>query len=255
MNSHRTTRFTTGLILLFFLVQPVLAQQLISERANIMMINGNHITGQLFYNRDDSSFTIRPANEIMLRLPSNIIKSINFNYNQREGVRNSKNARFYNNTTFGLAIGKNTESVGGAGNITAEMVNGLMFKPWLQIGLGIGYDQYDMSAVVPYFISISGNILNHSFTPYYFLEAGTSAAWAYKSSDPYYYYSPYSEADGKSMINFGIGYRIYIEKNLNFGFTIGYRIQKVVYGYDYGYESAVSDITYRRILLKLGIGF
>lgn len=220
-----------------------------------MMINGNHITGQLYLNWKDSSFTIKPANEIMLSVPSNIIKSISFNYNQRENVRNSKIARFYNNTSFGLAIGKNTESVGGAGNVTAEMVNGLIFKPWLQVGLGIGYDQYDMSAVVPYFISFSGNLLNNSFTPFYFLEAGTSAAWTYKSSDPYYYYSPYTNADGKSMIHFGIGYRIYFEKELNFGFTIGYRIQNVVYGYNTVNDSAVSDITYRRIILNLCIGF
>ena len=245
--------FLPGLLLMVIPVSCLMAQQLVSERAVIVMVNGNHISGRLYFNVGDSSFIIKPASAIMMTVPMNVIKSMTLNPGHLETVPAEGIHRIYNNTSLGLAIGKNNESVNGAGNITAETVFGIVFKPWLHAGLGIGYDQYDLSAVVPYFISVSGDLVSQSFTPFYYFEAGTSAAWPYKSNG--YYYSQYANAEGKSMIQFGIGYRVYLNNAMNFGFSIGYRNQEVTYSTNYGIESVISNVTYRRVVFKMEIGF
>ena len=123
---------------------------------------------------------------------------------------------------------------------------------------------YDQATVIPYFISLSGDLADSWITPFYFIEAGTSSAWGY--NDPVsYVYSPYSsyyplynyytDVKGNGIFNLGLGYRLYLEKGINFGFSLSYKIQNVAYYNDYTEGSSKTDVMYRRINFKFGFGF
>ena len=228
------------------------AQNSEANYVEVILFNGHKISGYLYFNQNNKSVTISPSDSISIVVPTNIIKTINYMPKRKSHIRQNQGIRFFNNTSFGFAVGNNPNSGNPAGSITAEMVNGITILPALQVGFGIGYDIYDQVSAMPFSISLVGDILKGDITPYYFIEAGTSKSWI---NDYPFQYQNYSDANGKKMINLGLGYRIYSESHFNLGFSIGYKIQDVSLKAQMGSGTLNTNLTYRRMGFKICLGF
>lgn len=199
---------------------------------------------------DFSNLTIKAYDSLILHIPLNIIKTINFFPKHKYNFERQDYPRFFNSTSMGYTFGKLPGMTNSTAFISAEMVNGIAIFPWLQAGIGIGYDQYEESSVVPKVFYIGGDIFNSTFAPFYFIEGGISKAWIADNS-----YTYYNKSKGLGSYNFGIGFRIYGERRFNLGFSLGYKIQHLVYSNEQPYSSTRSDVTYRRLSLKTVLGF
>jgi hypothetical protein len=226
------------------------AQEALSKKAEMILINGNKISGIIFFNNDNESLTIKPTDSIIIKVPINIIKSINFSRQKKIYKRTYIPLRFYNSTSFGFSLGKNNVSSSNEAAISAEMINGITLLPFIQLGFGIGYDLYDEASVMPFFISLSGDILKTDFTPYYFIELGTSTAWEIDN-----YYQNYTDAQGNTMFQLGVGYKLYNDNRMNIGFSLGYKVQDVLLSNDFGSGHLTTDRSYKRLNFKISIGF
>lgn len=239
------------------IVFPVKAQKPAAEQADITLINGNRISGVLYLNINDSVLLVRPSSGINIQVPVNIVKTIHFIPVSKKSVLPFMKLRYFNNTSLGISMGNNPQSEGFSGTLTADMVNGIKILPYLQAGAGIGIDQFDRASVVSYFLSVRGDLFKTQITPFYFVEAGTSAAWLNGYSSYYYpYVSDNTDAEGKKMFSFGLGYRFYLMNTINTGISVGFKTQQVKYYSSYDMSaSTISNITYHRVNFRMEFGF
>jgi hypothetical protein len=230
------------------------AQDSLTNHVELVLFNGHRISGHIFYNQNNKSVKIMPADSISIVVPVDIIRTIRYLPKNKMITKTDWRIHYFNITSFGFAVGNNPNSGNTTGSVTAEMVNGIAIIPALQFGIGIGYDVYDEVTAMPVTIVITGDLLKGNFTPFYFIEAGASKLWINDYQNPYRY-ANYTQADGKKIVNLGLGYRMYSGSRINLGFSIGYKVQDVALKADWGSGTLNTNLSYRKLGFKICLGF
>ena len=161
--------------------------------------------------------------------------------------------KYFNNTMVGIISGKSSDEDPPLASITLETVNGIRLYRYLAIGMGIGYDQYNTTAVLPFFLSVRGDILPGWITIFYFADAGYGPAWDSRENESNW---EVMDTEGGFMFHAGAGIKIYGGERLNVMLALGYKHQKVEYssaGWWGG--TRITDRTFNRMSFRLGIGF
>ena len=95
------------------------------------------------------------------------------------------------------------------------------------------------------------DILNRTFTPFYFVDAGYGSAWDTMEQE-----IPSLDVEGGAMFHTGIGFKMYSDDRVNVMVALGYKFQKTVYrNEEWGGGLRVTDRSYKRLSFSLGIGF
>lgn len=203
----------------------------------------------VYYNSMDS-IVLNPR---LLRTASFRIYNQSDSQNELERLNPRKiNLKYFNNTYVGILSGKSNNDSQPVASLTVETINGIRIYRYLSLGLGIAYDQYNSTATLPFFISVRGDILDHSFTPYYFVDLGYGSAWDTNQENNGW---EFIDVQGGLMFHSGIGFKMYSGDRVNVMIALGYKLQKTVYSQDWGGGERVTDRTYKRLSFRIGIGF
>lgn len=203
----------------------------------------------VYYNSMDSIV----LNTGLLRTASFRIYNQSDSQNELDRINPRKiNLKYFNNTYVGILSGKSNNDSQPVASLTVETINGIRIYRYLSLGLGIAYDQYNSTATLPFFISVRGDILDHSFTPYYFVDLGYGSAWDTNQENNGW---EFIDVQGGLMFHSGIGFKMYSGDRVNVMIALGYKLQKTVYSQDWGGGERVTDRTYKRLSFRIGIGF
>ena len=203
----------------------------------------------VYYNSMDS-IVLNPR---LLRTASFRIYNPSDSQNEMDGISPEKiNIKYFNNTYVGILSGKSNNDSQPVASLTVETINGIRIYRYLSLGLGIAYDQYNSTATLPFFISVRGDIIDHFFTPYYFVDLGYGSAWDTNQETTGW---EFLDVDGGLMFHSGIGFKMYSGDRVNVMIALGYKLQKTVYHQDWGGGESVTDRTYKRLSFRIGIGF
>ena len=147
--------------------------------------------------------------------------------------------------------------VGGGRGPSITIVNGYALNPHLRLGVGVGLEGYGYNNVstVPVFLSVSGLMNRRRWAPYYFLNAGGSAAAWMRGGG----WGGNYDVRGGAMVHPGLGYRYHLGKKA-LSFALGYKVQRARLRYDWdewnGVRVEVSERrTFRRLSITMGFHF
>lgn len=133
--------------------------------------------------------------------------------------------RYFGELQLGLLLGEEKTNEGGDALTLAPHfsgVAGLVWKSYLQTGLGAGYEGYGRIRLVPLFAQLGGTLLPEAkIQPFYILRAGGVLA---RLEDDI----RFQEAKGRWMIEGQLGARLRISPTVSWQLSVGYRRQKVI---------------------------
>ncbi len=231
------------------------AQEMEKEAA-IYLKNGNVIRGKLVMSMFDDYMTVKTSETDHMEIWYDKIDQIVFG---KDVVKPQDTIPpfyakpgFMHMTEVGIIAGNNENVEGSAYSIST--VNGYRFNSYFGAGIGIGIDGYDRMTLMPVFLSLRGNLNKNKVTPFYFLNAGYSAAWANDDTPGI----TYDYVRGGFMLQPGLGY-MFALKNMALYFDIGYKLQKsdISYSYENGWDGFPVEVqeerTRNRITISIGI--
>ena len=251
-------------LLLFFIlaIELLQAQSEDNLKTTLTTIHGDEINGYIKLSALPSRITLFYPTGDSLTLDSKVIQSIHINKVRNIPISSMNNSgfrlerpglRFFNNTLFGILSGKSDVDSPPQSFLSIETIIGIILYRYLAMGVGIGYDRYNTTAVLPIFISVRGDILAGSITPFYFIDAGFSTAWDSMESENNW---NSLDTDGRFMYHTGMGIKIYSGNRINIMLALGYKYQKVVYNtVIWDGSRKVDNRRFNRLSLRLGIGF
>lgn len=252
--------FFIVLMLVITAVGQVYAQELTRLKVSATTTNGDRINGYIKMKSLPPYLTVYYNQQDSIVLNTALLRTANFRiYNQSEsspepdGINSEKlKIKYFNNTLVGILSGKSNDDSQPVASLTVETINGIRIYRYLSIGLGIAYDQYNSTATLPFFISVRGDIIDHYFTPYYFVDLGYGSAWDTNQENNGW---EFIDVEGGIMFHSGIGFKMYSGDRVNVMIALGYKLQETVYRQDWGGGERVTDRTYKRLSFSIGIGF
>ncbi len=144
--------------------------------------------------------------------------------------------------------------------LTTNHVAIYKFSRFLQIGLGVGFDDYDFFQAMPVSIYYRGELLEADSGPFYYLSGGYAHLWDRNNSGN-------DEIEGGKTFNVGAGYSWKLDK-ISICLTMSYKRQQATttstpYNYYLFDNSMPSSFYYvettkwtlNRTEFKIGIGF
>lgn len=162
------------------------------------------------------------------------------------------NFKYFNNTMVGIITGKSSADDPPLASLSFETVNGVAFFRYFGAGIGIAYDQYNTTAVLPLFLSLRGDLLKGRMTPFYYVDAGYGPAWDSRQNDDNW---AIQDVRGGWMFHLGVGFKIYSGHRINVMTAIGYKHQFAEIQSTEWIGTRITDLTFRRMSIRLGIGF
>lgn len=149
----------------------------------------------------------------------------------------------------GGAFGKN----GHGGSLTSSLIQGVRYKRFA-FGVGVGYDVQADWQMVPMFASVNFDALRHHASAAYIqMNGGYSQAWAPALSESPLFFT----GERHPYLNPLVGYRLAAGK-VNVYLSVGYKFQRLTYGWTSGWSQAVTtriERTIERVAVQLGVGF
>jgi len=118
----------------------------------------------------------------------------------------------------------------------------------ISVGLGTGYDDYNV-AIIPLYFELRGDLLDKSVTPYYKISAGygfTAPTLVQKDNEQASY-------KGGILVHPSIGLKFYTRMNQAWLIDFGYRFQR--YNEQFVWDSSPLRWTLRRTTLRIGLEF
>ena len=252
------TRYIFLLLMLGILaVGSVYGQEETRLKVSATTTNGDRINGYIKVKSLPPNLTVYYNSMDSIALNTQLLRTASFRiYNQSDqDDKDPKKVRieYFNNTFVGILSGKSNDDTQPVASLTVETVNGIRIYRYLSVGLGIAYDQYNSTATLPFFISIRGDILDHLFTPYYFVDLGYGSAWDTNQENIGW---EFIDVEGGMMFHSGIGIKMYSGDRVNVMIALGYKMQKTVYHQDWGGGGErVTDRLYKRLSFRIGVGF
>lgn len=240
-----------GLLLIF---KPLQAQE---TQVTVYLKNGKVLQGAIITSIFDEYLTLEIDELTHLDIHFDKIKSIYFGQHAEEAKSKpayEPKTGFIHAADIGLLFGQT--SYGVAPSFSANIVNSYQFNPHFGTGLGLGIDLYGNITTLPVYANLKGAFTKKKVTPYYFLNAGYTFAWA----NEHYNDLEYDHVKGGWFFQPGLGYQFNMAQSaLLIGF--GYRIQKVTLDYhtpNWQWDGEIfyhEEITIRRLSFSVGISF
>ncbi|MFC2123879.1 hypothetical protein ACFLU5_03625 [Bacteroidota bacterium] len=217
----------------------------------VSLKNGSNFSGYIITDNKDKQFSIFVSDTDSLVIPFNQITSIMYIMKENNG-KNKFKERIFNVSEFGILFGRVNSQASITSSMTAQTTFGYGFNQYIKTGIGAGFDQYDGTYTLPVFMSIRGDILNKKVSPVYFVNAGYAAAWGDNSD-----WQSWADVEGGKMFDGGLGIRVASIDGYNLLLSLGYKVQKTTYTQTdwQGEVSRITNRTYKRLRLSLGIGF
>jgi len=249
------------LMLIMLAAGQACAQEETRLKVSTTTINGDRINGYVKIKSLPPYLTVYYNSQDSIVLNTVFLRTANFRINNQsdsplesDEINPKKlKIKYFNNTLVGILSGKSNDDSQPVASLTVETINGIRLYRYLSIGLGIAYDQYNSTATLPFFISVRGDIIDHSFTPYYFVDLGYGSAWDTNQENNGW---EFLDVEGGIMFHSGIGFKMYSGDRVNVMIALGYKLQKTVYhSQDWGGAERVTDRTYKRLSFSIGIGF
>lgn len=229
----------------------------IEKEAAIFLKNGSVIRGNLVMSMFDDYMTVQVNETDHMEIRYDKIDRIVFG---KEEIKPTDTIPpfylkpgFMHMTEVGMIAGNNDSGEDPAYSIST--VNGYRFSPYFGAGLGIGIEGYSRITMMPVFLSFRGNLRKSQVTPYYFVNAGYSAAWKNDNIEGI----NYDYVRGGFMLQPGLGY-MFALKNMALFFNLGYKIQQssIAYNFESGWASPTEiqeERIRRRLTMSIGIAF
>ena len=161
---------------------------------------------------------------------------------------------YFNVTNIGLMPGTSygyyttSSSVG----FTIETINGYRWNPWFLTGAGLGLDIIQVP-MVQLFGDARYEILKKRATPFVYLDAGYGIPIAQANEDAYYNIS----YKGGFAWGTGVGMRFNFRNEGAFLISAGYKSEKRTETTSYQYDDSeiVSELSFKRLAIKVGLSF
>jgi len=166
---------------------------------------------------------------------------------------------FFNNTTMGFMLGNSANGY-PQGNFSAHFINGYMFSPHFQIGLGLGLEGIDDNLYFPTFLDVRWNFKKGRFTPF----VGIQGGFAFHDNVqgpvdilPDNMWGRNRQYDGGPMSGVNFGIKNMVGSDLGYTLSIGYRFQQLnEYYTDWQFIGAIKETSHlHRIDFKFGLTF
>lgn len=165
----------------------------------------------------------------------------------------------YQTVNLGILSGQNRWG-SNEGNWVMSYAIGYRLKPYLALGLGLGYLRFTDSETYPVYLDIRGDIRpKKRWTPYYFAGLGYGIDGTEDYSDDWYSI----ERTGGLHSHFGIGAKLQVAK-MGWLFSVGQEFQKANIlemsdndgNPDTPFDFITDqDITYKRLWFRIGLEF
>ena len=241
-------------LLLFTICSFSLLGQDIAEQDMVYMKDGSVFVGKLKAYEDE--IVKFQTGDVLATISKKKIKKIVFKGQsltklaEAKKVDDTNYARrgFYNisyaslNSGSDAFIGEVVTGV-GIGNITGKQIN-----QYLGLGLGVAYNSMYVGAgenLVPIFIDVRGYFREKKVSPFYNLGIGYNFVFENEEKQ-------ITDAKGGIMIRPAVGFKIGSAEN-SFIIDLGYNFSKAEFTRDFGWETRVNTMTYRRFELRIGL--
>ncbi|HEX9650689.1 MAG TPA: hypothetical protein VGA21_09015 [Cyclobacteriaceae bacterium] len=220
----------------------------------IRLKNGSIIKGTIIERKPNESVTILIGGRESITFFEEEISRID-----KEGrlkFRDSPHRKgYFTRTEMGASIRKNHEFQGSYHTILPwfQTIHGYKWNRYLETGAGLGTDFYESVITVPFFIHVSGELLNSKVTPIYLIQYGDSFILNGKQiqlwNDP--------DVEAKNFFRIATGFQVKNPANA-FYITAGFKLNKVVYKDDPWWWDSATTITtrlYRSFTFGFGMKF
>ena len=154
-----------------------------------------------------------------------------------------------------VSLGMNTNTVsrasGGLFGFELATSFGYQYTRLLGGGLGISADFYHPQAnemVFPIFAEVRGYLLPQAVTPYYSIRAGYGLVFRNEEVG-------LIDGEGGYMFNPAVGWRLSGRKGMNMTLDFGLKFQKATFETFQRSDRAVTELTYKRLHVRLGFLF
>jgi len=217
-------------------------------KVRILLQNQKSIQGRLFLSDIPVILSVYLNDQDSMTVPTKIIRQITL---EKELDKKTARITYYNNTIIGILTGRTNSQSSYRSMITAEMVNGIKINTYFWPGIGVAFDQFPEVSTLPFFLSIRGDLVEHSFTPFYFFDVGTGPSW--NAQDPF---STEQDTDAGLMLHIGSGIKIYSDSRINVLLAIGFKSQRIKFIRSlWNDQEEIIDRDYRNFSFRIGIGF
>lgn len=141
---------------------------------------------------------------------------------------------------------------GQGSSLATALIQGVRYK-WIALGAGVGYDAYSEWRAIPFFASVSMDVLSLRENAFYFqINGGYAKVWSPSFTDDQGYFYEGSNPSFNPVV----GYRIATDK-FDLYLSAGYKFQRLRYGWRWGGSPSQSliQMDMERISIQLGFGF
>ena len=208
-----------------------LAWAQLPREVTVELKNGRMLRGEMAVTVQDDYLTLVQAGQPLLHIAYRRVRTIHFGsppdrLPPPDRPYLTLRERFFHLGEINVLAGSRRYAPNTAVGI--HTVNGYHFHPQLGAGLGLGVDHYGLVTTLPVYLNLRGAVLKQKISPYYFVSAGSSAAWGHE---------PEAAIDrlrvrGGWMLHAGLGYQ--------FNFA---RSALLVHG---GFKSQQTELSYRQ---------
>jgi len=217
-------------------------------KVHIRLKNNERVHGWLSPEDIPILLSVYKTDQDSIAVPTKFIEKITF---EKDNEVSNPEIAYFNNTFIGILTGRSNSQSTYRSRITVEMVNGVRLNSFCWPGLGIAYDQYPEVNILPFFMSIRGDLMKHRITPFYFLDMGSGPAWDQPNQD---FVS--QDAKGGLMYHIGGGIKVYSDSRLNVILAAGFKSQRVKFTrVIWGDQQEVINRNYKNFSFRIGIGF
>lgn len=170
---------------------------------------------------------------------------------------------FWKELQVGMSVGQSNGFRGNESHPVINVVSGYQFNQYLGVGLGSGYQHFSRINIVPIYASLRGDLLSNQIAPFYYFNLGYAIGIDKKDG---IFFDDDLKMKGGFLLGSGLGLRFKLKKSY-LTTSVGYKLQKSRSEREFspiffdtrfapgGDESIIEKRTYKRMEIKIGIGF
>ena len=202
--------------------------QVSAQKDKVLLQNGSVIYGEVT-NIDQEKVQVRVDEGLTIMFPVQNVARLKVKDKEREGINTQvlkdlgkANSRgVWKEVSVGMLYGRenNDQSYEATPSVAANATYWL--EQFLQIGLGMGYDQYDDFRALPLYLYYKGELTNQWSGPFYYGAVGHGFMWERGNST-----DEYSDVTGGLHLRAGMGYRWRLDA-VQLQLSMGWKHQKV----------------------------
>ena len=225
-----------------------------TREVTVYLRDGSHVHGYQTLSLFQGYISVRVDPFTQQHIPYNKIRSVHYGppLPYPPNLNPTTKGEFFFTATFGVQFG----DVANGDNLAAiTLTGGYVLDPKLQLGLGLGFMQYDLLTTQTIFSRVHGLLSPSRWSLFYFAEAGLSRV----QTGRYGFTTELRDAKGGVTWHAGLGIQRSFQGGAVF-FQVGYRLQKaqldyVVQDFWGGSLEVHEKKTYRKVTTTIGFTF